>query len=426
MRTSLFRAALTSCLLGSATFAIGAFATSAVAAEKPAAPAVPIVSKPVGVLLDAAKKLMIANDFVTAKATVTQALAVPNRTPIDDYEIDNFLGNIAIKLNDHPTADTMFETMAESPVIPEADKPATFRIATLLANEAKHFDKAIKYGHAFIALGGPPDDLVLSTMSQSYYFTNDFANAETFANQSIAATAPGKVPNQSAYQVLLGSQIKLKKEAAAIGTLEKMATYYNDPADWGQLIDASSTIKMKPIELLFFYRLRLATRASASGEEYSAMADIPLSIGYPAEAQAILELGLATGKLSNSGKTAAKLADARSRTVKDRAGLASFDAMATKSATGELDVKLAEAYFGYGRYADAEAAARRAIGKDGAKTDLGEANMVLGMALALEGKSADALAAFNSVKGGSAALMKAQHLWSLYAGRKTTTAAATP
>ena len=422
MKTSLVRAALTSCLLGSATIVMGAFATTAVAAEKPEAPAAPVVSKPVGVLLDAAKKLMIANDYVTAKATVTQALAVPNRTPIDDYEINNFLGNIAIKLNDHATADTMFETMAESPVVPDADKPATFRIATLLANEAKHFDKALKYGRAFIALGGPPDELVLSTMSQSYYFTNDFANAESFASQSIAATPAGKAPNQSAYQVLLGSQIKLKKEAAAIGTLEKMATYFNDPADWGQLVDTSFTIKgMKPMELLFLYRLRLATKASASGDEYAGMADLALSIGYPAEAQAILDLAMATGKLSNSGKTAAKVADARARTAKDRASLAAFDAMAAKSATGELDVKLAENYYGYGRYADAEAAARRGLGKGPSN----EGSMVLGMALALQGKNADALTAFNNVKGGSVALMRAQHLWSLYAGRKTTTAAAT-
>ena len=61
---------------------------------------------------------------------------------------------------------------------------------------------------------------------------------------------------------------------------------------------------------------------------------------------------------------------------------------------------------------------RRGLGKGPSN----EGSMVLGMALALQGKNADALTAFNNVKGGSVALMRAQHLWSLYAGRKTTTA----
>ena len=139
MRKTLVRAALAVCLLGSATVALSSVAEAA---------AGPVVSKPVGLLLAASQKLMAAGDFVTAKATVQQAQALPDKTPIDDYEINNFIGNIAVKLNDHPTAEIAFDSMADSPVIPDADKPATFRIAALLANEARHFDKAIKYGQA--------------------------------------------------------------------------------------------------------------------------------------------------------------------------------------------------------------------------------------------------------------------------------------
>ena len=425
MKTSLVRAALAVCLLSSASVLMGAIPTTALAAAQSAAPAPPLVSKPVGLILDAARKLMVAGDYATAKATVLQAQALPGRTPIDDYEIDNFLGNIAIKLNDHPTADVEFETMAESPVIPDSDKPATLRIATLLANEAHHFDKAIKYGAAFLALGGPPDDLVLATMSEAYYYTNDFANAETYGKKAIAAAPAGKAPNQSALEVIFGSQVKLKREADALVTLETLVTYYDDPADWGQLINtALATRGIKDIDALFLYRLGFATKASNSGADYGLIATLAVSIGYPVEAQAVMDEGLATGKLNNSGKTAAQLADVRSRAAKDRASIASFDAMAAKSATGELDVKLAEDYYGYGRYADAEAAARRGIGKDGPKTDLNEANMVLGMSLAMEGKGADAVAAFNNVKSNSAAMMKAQHLWILYAGRKIAPATA--
>ena len=95
-----------------------------------------------------------------------------------------------------------------------------------------------------------------------------------------------------------------------------------------------------------------------------------------------------------------------------------------KSPNGELDVKLAETLYGYGRYADAVTAARRGLGKGGAKTDANEANMVIGMSLAMQGNNTDALAAFDSIKNGSPSVMRAQHLWSLYAGRKYATAPA--
>ena len=402
--------------------AVSASGTSGFAAEKPAA--APVVSKPVGVLLDTARKQMIANDYVAAKSTVLQAQALPGRTATDDYEIQNFLGNIAVKQNDHASAEIAYDAMAESPAIPDSEKAATFRIAALLATEAKHFDLGIKYGKAFIALGGPPDDSVLAAVAESYFFKNDYVNAEIFGKQAIASPLEGKSPNQGALDAVFASQLKLKKDAEALNTLETLVTYYNDPDNWGQLIDVALGIKgIKDIEALDLYRLRLATKASAQAEDYSLMAQLALTNGYPIEAQTILELGIASGKLSNNGKIAAQLTEARGRAAKDRASLASFEAAAVKSASGDLDVKLGETYFGYGRYADAVAAARRGLGKGGAKTDPNEANMVIGMALAMQGNSADALAAFSNVKGGDAATTKVQHLWSLYAGRKYATSA---
>ena len=121
---------------------------------------------------------------------------------------------------------------------------------------------------------------------------------------------------------------------------------------------------------------------------------------------------------------AGALANARTRAAKDRSTLASFEALAAKSPNGELDIKLAHTYYGYGRYADVVTAARRGLGKGGAKTDANEANMLIGMGLAMQGNSAEALTAFNSVKGAGPGMMKAAHVWSLYAGRKYASAAA--
>ena len=96
--------------------------------------------------------------------------------------------------------------------------------------------------------------------------------------------------------------------------------------------------------------------------------------------------------------------------------------------TGEFNVKLAEALYGYGMYPQAEAAARLALQKGGTK-DPSEPNMILGEALTAQGKYADAVTAFQAAGNGlSPASARVVRLWTMYAQQKAnpTTAAATP
>ena len=66
-----------------------------------------------------------------------------------------------------------------------------------------------------------------------------------------------------------------------------------------------------------------------------------------------------------------------------------------------------------GRYADAEAAARRAIAKGGLK-DPSEGNLILGISLVAQGKNIEAQEPLSKVDG-SQARAKAGHLWYLFA-----------
>jgi hypothetical protein len=427
MNKNLVRAALAVCLLGSAAaispaFSMGGTPTSSPPPAK-AAPGAK-VSAPVGKLLQPAQAAMQANDFAGALVLIKQAQALPDQTPFDTYTINNFLANASIGLKDYDTADTAYEAMADSPALPDADKQTTLHNATLLAAQAKHYDKTIKFGTAYIALGGPPDATIISTLAQAYYFTNDFANAEAMAQKGIDATPAGEAPNRGALEILMGAQIKAKHQDQAAETLEKIVTYYDDADEWSQVIDFSLGVHgIKDVDAVHIYRLRMASKASGSPDDYTVAAALALSVGYPVEADAILQAGLASGKISNSGKAGQQIAEARNRAAADRKTIAGFDAVARKAATGELDLKLAETYIGYARYADAAEAARRSLQKGGPKTDANEANMVLGEALLMQGMTADAVTAFNNVKNASPGMTKAQHIWLLYANRKTAAAA---
>jgi len=417
MNKRFVRAALVAGLLSTAAvFAVTAPLAPAYAAKATG----PSVTAPVAKLLQPAQKAMEANDFAGAMTFIKQAQALPDQTPFDTYKINEFLGNAAIKLNDHVTADTAFEAMAESPslndVAPE-EKAQTLRIAALLANEQKHFGPAIKYAKAFIALGGAPDALVLTSLAEAYYYSDDYPNAEAIAAQIVAATSAGEMPQRGGLEVLFGAQLKQKKEADALKTLEVILNYYNDPDEWGQLIDVSMGVKgIKDIEALHIYRLRFVVKATNHPDDYTTAAGVALASGLPVEAEAILQSGGVT-----SGKQAA---DAHARAATDRSTIAQFDSEAKKSPNGELDLRLAETYYGYARYADAATAARRALQKGGAKADPNEANMVLGESLLVQGDYAGAIAAFNAIHSPSPGLAKAQHLWLLYAQAKYNTAPA--
>ncbi|MEI9994855.1 MAG: tetratricopeptide repeat protein [Rhizomicrobium sp.] len=419
------RAALTACLLGAATSFALPFAAMPAYAAKPTGPS---VSAPVAKLLQPAAKALEANDPQTALGLIKQAQALPDQTPFDTYKINEFLANAAIKTGDHATAEAAYIAMADSPSLAEVtpeEKAQTLRIAGLLTTEQKHYDKGIKYLSAFNALGGAPDPVALSSLGQAYYYSNDYANAEAVAQKLIDTTPAGASPPQAAFEILFVSQLKTNKQDAAMLTLEKSLTYYDDAEEWGQLIDTSLGVKgIKNLEGLHIYRLRVPAKAKGQADDYTIPASIALQAGYPVEAEAFLDAGIAAGVVQASGKTAAQISEARARANTDRASIKQFDALARKTATGDFDLRLAETYYGYGRYADAAEAARRALTKGGPKTDSNEANMVLGEALILQGDTAGGVAAFNALHNPTPGFAKAQHLWLLFANRKY--AAATP
>lgn len=408
MKKKLVRAAFVAGLL-SATASMALIAAPVAAAEK-----APSVSRGVGKPLSEAQKLAQQGDFQGALAKVKEAQAVSDRTPFDDYTINEFLAFVSISLKDFPTAMTAYEAMAASPAEPAEQKQGTRHNLVLLTYQAKDYAKTVKYGQELEAMG-PITDRIAAPLAQAYYFTNDYKHAQELAQKSVdAAVAAGKRPDRGMLSVLLSSQAKQNDQAGAAKTLELLASNYGDPNDWGQLIDvALGTAGIQNADGLDLYRLREAAGSMREGDDYTVMATLALQLGYPAEAKAALQQGIDAGKLSLKGKVADQMKTARQGVTADEKTLPAFARDAAKQASGEYSAKLAETYYGYGRYADAEAAARQAIAK-GKMKDTTQASMVLGMAQFRQNKFADAEQTFNGISGASAARMKAAHLWALY------------
>jgi tetratricopeptide (TPR) repeat protein len=393
MQMNFVRAALLACGVTAAMMT-----APSLAADKPAIAPSSAVSKQ----LQAAQKLLAAGDFKSALDQVHAAQAATGRTPEDDYLINEFVANISIKLNDYPTATTAFEAMADSPVLDkDPDKVSTLSNAMVVANNAKDYTKTLAYGQKLQSIQ-PLTGNQLFSMTTAYYFTNDFAHAKELAEKSIAeAKAAGKIPERGILQILMNCQTGLKDQPAAQATLEELAADYNEPGDWQLLIDVTISNKGTDIDALNLFRLGIVTGASLDSNDYSLMGSIALKLAFAGDAVAAAQHG---GKAPGASAKAA--AD-----NKELPGLIA----AAKNQDARHNMVLAEDLYGYGRYAEAEESARRALSKGGSAD---EANMLIGMSLVGEGKYSDAVATFQQIGGGTPRGTKTAHLWLVYAQRK--------
>jgi hypothetical protein len=438
MKKNFVRAALTASLLGSAAALVllpvaaraqisdyggnyGADQQKDQPQQKPSTPATSssssVTNPDIGKALQAAQKALQANDIATADASVKAAQAVPNPTPIETYFINKFAAAVALQKKDYPTAYAAYKAAAASPVMPDADKKDTFHNSVLLASMQKDWPGTIAFGKQIEAMN-QMDDQTYGVVALAYYNTNDMADAKAYAQKSVdAAKAAGKQPDQTSMEIVLGAQANSHDQAGAVATLEQIILQSNRPDDWRQLTNVGLGTKgIKNIDALFIYRLKDLTGCLAESDDYITPGEIDAQItfGYPVEVVKFYEAGISAGKVKPGDVPG--LAKARKDAAQDRASLATYAASAAKAKNGDQDLKMAEDYWGYGRYADAEASARSAIAKGGLK-DPGEGQMVLGMSLVAQDKNDEAIQTLGQVKGNDGR-MKAAHLWTLYAQAK--------
>jgi hypothetical protein len=424
MKKHFVRAALAASLLCTTAAAMvwsaSAYADDQSSSSSKASKESSITNPAIAKALQEAQKDLKANDFTGTAAAIKTAQAVPDPTPIETYYINKFVAALAISTKDYPTATTAYQANAASPAMPDEDKKEVLHNAMLLTSMTKDWQKVVTYGKQLEAINGL-DAQTYGVIALAYYNLKDMTNAQAYAQKSVdAAKAAGKQPPQTSMEIILGVEAGSHDQAAAVATLEQIAVQYNRPDDWRQLTSIGLGVKgIKYIDALYIYRLKSIAGGMTEPDDYITPAEIDIQLGYPTEAMKFYEAGVSAGKVKAGDLPT--LAKARKDAAQDQGSLAMLAASAAKSKSGEQDVKMAEDYWGYGRYADAEAAARSGIAKDGLK-DPSEGQMILGMALVAQGKNDEAIQTLGEVTG-NAGRMKAAHLWTLYAQAKKNQAA---
>jgi tetratricopeptide (TPR) repeat protein len=349
-------------------------------------------------------------DFAGALAKTNEADAVKEKTPYEEYMVTKYLGFIAINqpMPDYDAATAAYNRQIGSGGAPDAEKPAMYAVAMRLNYQKMDYANVIKNA-TDLQMIQPLDDTGFLVLIQSYYNTMDFPNAASAAKAEIAAkVASGMKPGEDVLGLLLNAQIKSKDEAGARQTLDTLATVSKKPEIWDQVLDfALGTQGITDHQLLNLYRLSMIV-GTMKDTDYAAMATIDLQNGLPAEAKSVLTKGKKTGEL---------LDQANQLLTRDQADLPALAAEAAKQTNGEIDVKLGESYFTYGRTDEAIAAIQKGIEKGGLK-DPADAQTTLGLVLLAAGKRPEALAAFDKAATLGGAGGQVAHVWSLYGKRE--------
>jgi hypothetical protein len=418
MKKLIARAMLGAALVGGIAAVAGITAPTAVLADSK-----PGISKAIAKQMQAVVTALQAKDYATASAKLNEAKAATGRTPYDDYKIAQIEGYIALNQNNHAGALAAYKSILDYADMPPEDAGQIYQATMELANEASDYPTAIKAGTKFVALG-PASDVALAQLAVAYYYSKDLPNAKIWAQKSVdASKAANKAPDHGALQILQNVAADSKDVGGAAQALQQLVMSYNKPDDWAQLIEISYAKGIRDTQIRDMRRLELLVGAPMDAGEYQEVAQMQLRGGYPGEAKRFLEAGVAAGKVKSSDQS---LATARAKAAGDEKSLASNDASAAKAASGDLDAVSAQAYYGYGRYAEAEAAAARSVAKGGRKGDPVEAPMLLAMSQAAEGKYADAQASFAKVPQPTEAQKNVVSLWTLYCKTKLANTTAAP
>ena len=307
-------------------------------------------------------------------------------------------------------------------------------------------DQMVQSGVANAVALGP----IVSTVGKLRYNANDYAGAAT-AFQQVVTIAPN---DAEAYMLLGESRAKLGqtddaftqfgkafairkaagqpideswlKRAVALSYAAKnpkvyafsrqWVAAYPTVKNWRDSLKIYQTVSALPTsELIDIYRLQRANKALMGEADYINYAIALLQKGFPGEAKAMLEEGIAANLISpTSPSVKPALAQATTRAAGDRASLAAVAKTATAGADGKKLINVADAYYGYGDYAQAATLYRAALTKSG--TDKDVANLRLGMSLGMSGDKAGALAALAAVTGAKAEVAQ---FWMTYLAQRS-------
>ncbi len=359
------------------------------------------------------EKAVNAKDAANIPALLAAAQAKA-KSKDDKYVIARLQLQSAVDANNTAAMSQAIEAIISSGAAPTDQSITLYNNLGKLNYNAKAYDKASAAFERALQLDPNSVDAMIM-LAETRNGQGRPADAIAMIQKAIAVrTAAGQKAEESWYKRAVALAFNAKLPAAVSLSREWVAAYPTSK-NWRDAIRIYQTSsQLDDASLLDSMRLAQATGALVGENDYFRFTNTLVAKGYPGEAKAVLDQGFAANAISKSKPTFAQLYSAAStKSEGDRAALAAQAKTALAGPTAKQAMVIADAYYGYGDYAQAAELYRAALTKSGVDKDV--ANLRLGMALARAGDKAGATAALNGVGGAQADVAK---LWLVYVAAK--------
>ncbi len=242
-------------------------------------------------------------------------------------------------------------------------------------------------------------------IAQAYYMLHDPKNCMAYIKRY-------GLGGETALMTLQRCAYDAQDDVTQRQALEQLVASTGKAEHWKNLLRLSERARgLKDHNTLDVYRIKAMT-GNLAPEDVILYATFAIQFKSPAEAKAVVEKALADKTIQPSDRITRLLKLANDRINEQNAGFGKALADAQKAPKGDDLVQLGEAQIGQGKAKDAIATIQAGIAKG--LNDASEGQLRLGTAYLAAGQKADALKAFNAVKGDEKVMMVA-HLYSLAA-----------
>ena len=381
----------------SAALAMGSLAGVAAALLVPVtAMAEQQVGPAVGKHLKAAQDAIKKKNWSAALAAIKQAQDVSTKTAYEQYKVNELLWYVQLQQGRNLDAARLLEQQMGSGQMPANEKVQRtktlaqlyFRGATAMARPSS--------SQTSISSRCPATRTCSCCVAQAYYQQKDYKNAIAAAE---TMTAGGKRPSEDILQLMLRSSYEIDDAAGTEKALDLLLKYYPSKDTWQRVLDGYISKTKHDDELLALYRLAEDVGALTKARQYTDMSQALVVAGFAMEGERVIQQGLAGGVFQGEelGRAQRTLQAATRRANVERQQLPKAEAMLAAAKTGMQIFDVGKLYFSAGDYAKAAPVLAQALAKGGLE-DTDRVEMLYGISLSRQGKTAEANKAFAEVK----------------------------
>lgn len=343
--------------------------------------------------LSESRELAEADDFVGALRALD---SLSRQKSLNSYELAqmyNFYGFIHFSQENYAQAIRDYEKVLAQPDLPLGMETSTiYTVAQLYFSQEDYVRAELQLRKWFVVAENPgPQPYIL--LGQALYQQNKYREAIIPVEKAISITvAKGKPPKENWLLLLrvfyfeLGDLAKVEQILKQLLVLNPKRDYWIQLSGiYGERDDVNN--QLTAYEMVYIQGLLRTSR------EYVTMAQLYLQSDVPYKAAKVLENGFKDGLIEKNARNYRLAAQSWTMAQEDKKAIPALVNAAKVSDDGELDVRLANAYFNLRQWRASIDSSRAGIKKGGLKRS-DQANILLGMALYNADRYSQAIDAF--------------------------------